>query len=116
MNESGQHPEKPSPKQLRYLRDLAYRTGQSFTHPRTGAEASREIDRLLAVERTPAGDRRRELRTIRREMTERRGDASRVDEEIEAEGWGSTATWSTFVEDEEEEEAKERGRIESGRG
>ncbi|HTR74560.1 MAG TPA: hypothetical protein VMH33_04795 [Solirubrobacterales bacterium] len=98
----------PTPKQLRYLRDLALRTGQSFTYPRSAVEASRAIERLKKLGRTPADDRRRELRELSREMDEHRGDASRIDQETELEGYGSTARWSSFVEDEEEEEAKER--------
>jgi hypothetical protein len=103
---------KPTPKQLRYLRDLALKTGQSFAYPRTAAEASHEIDRLRGARRTPAADRRRELRAVSREMAEHRGDASVVDTEHELEGYGSTATWSTSVEDEDEEIAKERAEIE----
>lgn len=39
---------KPTGKQLRYLRQLAERTGQTFTYPRTSRQASAEIDRLKA--------------------------------------------------------------------
>jgi hypothetical protein len=84
---------KPSPKQLRYLRDLALRTGQSFAYPRTAAEASREIDRLRGIRRTSTADRRRELRAVSREMAERRGDEARVRTEEEIEGYGSSARW-----------------------
>jgi hypothetical protein len=94
----------PTPRQLRYLRDLALRTGQSFAYPTTAAEASRQIDRLKALRRTPAADRRRELREVSREMAEHRGDSSRIDQDVELEGYGSTASWSTFVTDEAEEE------------
>ena len=38
--------EKPTPKQLRYLKRLAERTGGTFAYPQTKAEASREIERL----------------------------------------------------------------------
>jgi hypothetical protein len=107
------HTEKPAtPKQLRYLRDLALRSGQSFAYPRTAAEASREIGRLRGARRTPAADRRRELRAMSRDMTERRGDSSRVDQEYELQGYGSTAGWSTSVEDEEDEVKKERAAVE----
>jgi hypothetical protein len=91
---------KPTPKQLRYLRDLALRCGQSFAYPRTSAEASREIDRLKQLRRTPAADRRRELNEVSRDMDEGRGDGARVDAELEIEGYGSTATWaSTTLDD-----------------
>jgi hypothetical protein len=98
----------PTSKQLRYLRDLALRTGQSFAYPRTSIEASREIDRLRKLRRTPTADRRRELRQVERDIAERRGDASQIDQEVELEGYASTARWSTFVTDEAEEEARER--------
>lgn len=87
------HTRKPTAKQLRYLRDLALRTGQSFAYPSTAAEASREIDRLKKTRRTPAADRRRELRQVGRDMAERRGDAARVGLDDEAEGYGSGAHW-----------------------
>ena len=45
-------PVKPTAKQLSYLRTLAIRTGQTFTPPKTRADASREIQRLRAA--TPA--------------------------------------------------------------
>jgi hypothetical protein len=103
------HPANPpTPKQLRYLRDLADRTGQSFAYPITVAEASREIERLRKLRRTPAADRRRERLEVSRDMAEHRGDASRIDQEVELEGYAGTARWSTFVTDEAEEEARER--------
>jgi hypothetical protein len=37
---------KPTPRQLRYLRRLAERTGGTFAWPQTKAEASAEIERL----------------------------------------------------------------------
>ena len=93
MTDSRRHPRKPTPKQLRYLRDLALRTEQSFAYPETSAEASREIDRLRGAPRTPVADRRRELREVSREMAERRGDAARMRLDEEAEGYGSSARW-----------------------
>lgn len=92
----------PTPKQLRYLRDLALRTGQSFTYPRSAGQASREIDRLKKLRRTPAAERRRELLQIQRDMTERRGDAAGVRRD-EVQGYGSQAGWSTTIDGAEEE-------------
>jgi hypothetical protein len=40
---------RPSPKQLAYLRSLANRVGQTFAYPRTTAQASAEIRRLKAA-------------------------------------------------------------------
>jgi hypothetical protein len=100
----------PTPRQLRYLSDLAFLTGQSFPRPRTAGEASQEIDRLKKLRRTPAADRRRELREVARDMAERRGGSNAVDPDRELVGHGSTAAWSTFVEDEAEERRREEER------
>jgi len=40
---------KPTARQLSYLKDLAMKTGQSFTYPRTFGEASAAIKRLEGV-------------------------------------------------------------------
>ncbi len=45
---------KPTPRQLSYLRSLAERTVKTFTYPQTFADAGREIDRL---KQPPAGAR-----------------------------------------------------------
>ncbi|HWT92727.1 MAG TPA: hypothetical protein VN238_07005 [Solirubrobacteraceae bacterium] len=86
-------PAEPTPKQMRYLKALAQRTGQTFTLPRTADQASTEIKRLLGVKPTPAADRARELRDIQTAMATERGDAARHDE-TDVEGHGSTARWS----------------------
>jgi hypothetical protein len=84
---------KPTSKQLKYLRSLAQRTGQTFAWPQTLEDASREIERLQGVKKTPVADRRRERREVRDDMTARRGDAARV-MDGEVEGYGSTARWA----------------------
>jgi len=38
-----------SPKQISYLKDLASQTGTTFTFPRSGYQAGREIERLKAL-------------------------------------------------------------------
>jgi hypothetical protein len=90
--------DKPTAKQLAYLRQLAARRGQSFAYPRTAAQASVEIRRLSSAQRgRDAGiDRqaeRRERHAIQRDMQERAGDATRVDLEREVTGYGAYATW-----------------------
>jgi hypothetical protein len=90
--------DKPTGKQLAYLRQLAIQLGQSFAYPRTSAEASAEIRRLRASRGgrdvgLDRGDERRERRAIVRELQERAGDAARVDLEREAIGYGANATW-----------------------
>lgn len=92
MTNSQPHLRKPSSKQLRYLRDLALQRGESFSYPATAAQASAEIERLKARKRTSAADRRRETVQVRRDMAERRGDASSVRAE-ELRGWGSDCRW-----------------------
>lgn len=85
---------KPTPNQLRYLRDLATKRGESFALPRTRADASREIDRLKSRPTTPRSDVRRESKAIRRDMSTCGADAARIRED-EVTGYGSRATWST---------------------
>lgn len=83
--------DKPTRKQLAYLRSLASQRGQTFQYPTTKSEASREIKRLLNGE----PDSRLE-RAIEREqgyeITSRDLDATRVRED-ETSGWGSSARW-----------------------
>jgi hypothetical protein len=81
----------PTPKQLRYLRNLAEQRGESFAYPRTSAAASAEIDRLRRGRPQPVSDRRRERLEVSRAMA-RRGDASSV-RESEIVGYGSSAHW-----------------------
>lgn len=61
-----EQPKKPSVKQLRYLKGLAERCGESFVYPMTGAEASAEIERLKGRRRSSPGERRREVAAVRR--------------------------------------------------
>jgi hypothetical protein len=83
---------KPSTKQLRYLNSLAEATGQSFAYPKTSREASEEIKRLKGQKRTSRADRQREVRSIRRQMADGRGDGARVRDD-ELGGYGSNAGW-----------------------
>jgi hypothetical protein len=53
-------PPRATDSQLRYLRTLAALTGQTFAYPATIADASREINRLRSVPRTPRADVERE--------------------------------------------------------
>lgn len=92
MNDSQQPNNKPTSSQLRYLRSLAERCGESFAYPTTIAEASAEIDRLKNRKRTSSADRRREVTQVRRAMGERGGDSAKV-RPVEITGYGSGATW-----------------------
>lgn len=92
MTNSQHHHRKPSSKQLRYLRSLAERCGETFTYPATAAEASAQIDRLKGRGRTARADRRREVAQVRRAMAECGGDAAAI-RSAEISGYGSSATW-----------------------
>jgi hypothetical protein len=83
---------KPSPKQLRYMKDLALAVGESVTYPKTKAQASAEIKRLLARKRLTVAERGREKFEARREDGERHGDSAAVRPD-EIGGYGSRATW-----------------------
>ena len=83
----------PTARQQRYLRRLALQRGVSFVIPKTRAEASRAIDALKRRRPEPVADRRREIRAVQDDMARQRGDAARIVEGVETEGYGSTATW-----------------------
>jgi hypothetical protein len=82
----------PTPRQQRYLRQLALERGVSFVPPRTCFEASRTIDQLLGRSPQLRADRRRETRAVQDDLARGAGDAARVHEH-EISGYGSTATW-----------------------
>jgi hypothetical protein len=92
MTNSQPHIRKPTPRQLRYLKNLALSTGESFPYPKTFEEADRQIKRLRRRKRTPVTERRRETEAVRRAMSERRGDGAAI-RESEIGGYGSSATW-----------------------
>ena len=84
---------KPTAKQLAYLRTLTHRSGQTFTPPRTRADASREIQRLRAATPSDAGAQRRERRDIRDALSRGAGTGAAVRED-EISGYGSTCRWT----------------------
>ena len=83
----------PTPRQQRYLRQLAMQRGISFVPPRTCFEASRLIDDLRRRAPDSAADRRREIRAVQDDMAQSRGDDACVIEGLETTGYGSSATW-----------------------
>jgi hypothetical protein len=92
MTDSRSSTDKPSAKQLRYLRYLAASRGESFAYPQTRAQASEEIGRLKGRARTPSAERRREEQAVRDRVAAGAGDGASVrDEEIG--GYGSSASW-----------------------
>jgi hypothetical protein len=82
----------PTKRQLSYLRSLAADRGESFTYPHTAAEASGEIERLLARKPSSYVERRIEREQVSEAMATR-GDAASV-REFETEGYGSSARWA----------------------
>jgi hypothetical protein len=80
----------PTTKQLMYLRALARRAGQTFTTPRTRAQASAEIRRLKSI--TDSGFTFAEL-DAEQVAAHAHGDVAVV-MPWEIAGGGSTATWS----------------------
>ena len=85
--------DKPTPKQLGYLRRLASSRGQTFRYPQTRAEASAEIKRLKANRPDSRLNRAVERAEAQRDPAATRRDAAAVrDDEIE--GYGSSARWA----------------------
>ena len=90
--------DKPTVKQLGYLRRLASSRGQTFRYPQTRAEASAEIQRLKANRPDSRLNRAVELAEARRDPAAAHRDAAAVrDDEIE--GYGSSARWAGGRED-----------------
>jgi hypothetical protein len=79
-----------TPKQLRLLRHLAATRGVTFAIPESSAEASRQIERLLA--RAPQSRTERSWEERVAGSAPERGDAARVRPD-EITGWGSSARW-----------------------
>jgi hypothetical protein len=84
-------PDGPKPKQLRYLRALATNRGQTFTYPRTKAQASAEIGRLEAVPSQDWRDHaveREQLASTRVPRDDARVRAGEIT------GYGANARWT----------------------
>jgi hypothetical protein len=70
--------DRPTAKQLAYMRSLANRAGQTFTYPRTRGQASREIQRLKQAEPSSHTEREVERKEIADAIANGPGDAARV--------------------------------------
>ena len=79
----------PTAPQLKLLRTLADRTGQSFAWPSNRLEASSEIRRLQRAQRSSRYERAEDRRAV---DTATRGGAAAV-RDNEVEGYGSSARW-----------------------
>lgn len=87
------HPTPPTPRQQRFLRELAQQTGTTFTPSRTKAQASQEIDRLLTRTRESRADQIRDRRTVQDALQRGDGDSVRH-QPAESTGYGATARWT----------------------
>jgi hypothetical protein len=85
--------DRPTAKQLGYLRTLADRTGQTFAYPRTCAQASAEIRRLKVAAPSTRLERELERREIADAIARGPENAAAVDLDRDVAGYGSTATW-----------------------
>jgi len=83
--------DKPSARQLRYLRALIDATGQTCAWPKTRREASRAIARLKRVPTAPRIERDEDRRAIKDALASQ-APASSVDGS-EIAGYGSDARW-----------------------
>jgi hypothetical protein len=81
----------PTTRQLQYLRSLADRTGQTFTYPETGAQASAEIQRLQGTAPQSRSERRYERKLIADQVTTGLNNTAVGGDETA--GHGSDATW-----------------------
>jgi hypothetical protein len=84
--------DKPTSRQLSYLKSLANRTGQTFTYPQTSRQANAEINRLKHTHPTTRTERYVERKLIADQIATGPMDAARVRED-EISGSGSSATW-----------------------
>jgi hypothetical protein len=84
---------RPTAKQLKYLRALASRAGQTFAYPKTAPAASAEIRRLQKQQRSSRTEVRIERKHIADAIARGPASAANVDLDRETEGYGSTATW-----------------------
>lgn len=86
-------PAKPTPRQQRYLRQLAEQTGTSFTPPTTKTQASREIQRLQALARDSRSDRVRDQQAVQADLHAGAGDSVRHQPD-DTRGHGASARWA----------------------
>jgi DNA-directed RNA polymerase specialized sigma subunit len=86
------HSDPPTRGQLSYLRDLADKTGTTFSMPRTRGEASDEIGRLKKLARSSRQERRDDRDAVSRSRREQQPTSSVRDDEIA--GYGSQARWA----------------------
>jgi hypothetical protein len=84
--------DKPTTRQLLYLRGLAELTGTTFTPPATRRQASQEIQRLKRRPRSARLERRGDRRSVSQGLAREQHASSVRDDEIS--GFGSRARWA----------------------
>ncbi len=89
MNPTHNDGDRPTAKQLTYLRALATRAGQTFTPPRTRRQASREIRRLKTIQTTGFT-----FAELEGEQAPRQANDDVAVHPFEVSGYGASATWS----------------------
>ena len=87
-------PKPATPRQQRYLRALALRTGQTFTPPTSSADASRQIQRLRNVRPSTRDELAYERSFIAEENAARAANCDVPLTDADVRGFGSTATWN----------------------
>lgn len=92
MTNSHPHPNPPTHRQLRYLRDLALSRGETFVRPPSKAQASIEIERLRA--RPPLSRGAKALEHWDDRAIEDRWAAATDIRPEEIVGHGSSARWA----------------------
>jgi len=85
--------DRPTQRQLTYLRSLAIRTGQTFAYPHTRGQASREIQRLKQARSSARAERSIERKDIADAIARGPEDAAAVRPD-EVAGFGSNCRWS----------------------
>lgn len=78
--------DRPTARQLAYLRALADRAGQTFSYPRTRRQASAQISRLRAATPTSHDERRIERCELADAIAYGPADAARIDVDHELTG------------------------------
>jgi 1,6-anhydro-N-acetylmuramate kinase len=84
--------QRPSARQLAYLRALAQRTGQTFAYPQTGRQASLEIQRLEQTAPDTPTARAIEIKQTRAAVQQLADSSAIKPDEIS--GYGSNCWWS----------------------
>ena len=93
MTSTPKQVDRPTQRQLAYLRSLATRAGQTFAYPHTRGQASREIQRLKRARSSTRTERTIERKDIADAIARGPKDAAAVRPD-EVAGFGSNCRWS----------------------